>query len=314
VTVVASGLQVPWGLTFLPDGSALVGERTTARIHRIAGGAATIAMTVPDVDTGAGEGGLLGLVASPTYASDQLVYAYFTTKDDNRIARFKLGDSPSPILTGPRRGIIHNGGRIAFGPDGMLYAGVGDTGDRTLPQDLASSNGKILRIAPDGTVPADNPFPGSPVWTFGHRNVQGLAWDSANRMWATEFGQDRFDEVNLIEKGKDYGWPLVEGFGDTDGGRFTNPLVTWPTDQASPSGCAIAGGVLYIGALQGRDLLRVRLSGAAAVPLSPLAKGTYGRLRTVVHAPDGSLWVTTSNRDGRGSPQAGDDHVLRFVV
>lgn len=316
VRTVATGLHVPWGIAFLPDGDALVSERTTGRILRIPahGGRPRVAMTVPGVDTGAGEGGLLGLAVSPHYAADKLVYAYFTSRTDNRIVRFQLGGPLHPVLTGLRRGLIHNGGRIAFGPDGMLYAGVGETGDTALAQDRSVDNGKILRMEPDGGVPADNPFPRSLVWSYGHRNVQGLAWDRAGRLWATEFGQNRLDEVNLIRKGADYGWPLVEGKGDTRGGRFTNPLVTWPTSEASPSGAAIVGSTLYVGALQGGCVWKVPLHGSRTGTPVRLLSGRYGRIRTVVKAPDGTLWVATSNRDGRGSPRAGDDRIVAVSV
>jgi glucose/arabinose dehydrogenase len=312
---IATGLDVPWGIAFLPDRDALVSERNSGRILRIplGGGAGRIVMRVPGVDTsGTSEGGLLGLAVSPAYARDHWVYAYLTTSSDNRIVRFHLGGPVHPILTGLRRGDIHNGGRIAFGPDGKLYAGVGETGDGALAQDRTSLNGKILRMNPDGSVPAGNPFGRSLVWSYGHRNVQGLAWDSAGRLWATEFGQNRFDEVNLIRPGRNYGWPDVEGIGPTDGGKYTNPLVTWPTSEASPSGAAIAGSTMYLGALQGQDVLRVRLHGTQATKATPLLQGRYGRIRTVVSAPDGSLWITTSNRDGRGSPRAGDDRIVRI--
>jgi len=315
VKTIATGLQVPWGIAFLPSGEALVAERTTGRIMRIprGGGKPTVAMKVPGVATGDGEGGLLGLAVSPRYASDHLVYAYYTTASDNRIARFTLGGKPQPILTGLRSGSIHNGGRIAFGPDGKLYAGVGETGDRGLAQDPKSLNGKILRIDPEGGVPKDNPFPGSKVWSLGHRNVQGLAFDGAGRLWASEFGQENVDEVNLIVKGHNYGWPVVEGRGDTQGGKFTNPKVTWsPTSTSSPSGAAIANGRLYVAALQCGCVWRIPLDGASAGKPTKLLAGRYGRLRTVVRAPDGSLWVATSNRDGRGSPRSGDDRIVRI--
>jgi glucose/arabinose dehydrogenase len=209
VQVIATGLQVPWGVAFLPDGSALVSERTTGRIVRVpaGGGAAQPVMQVPGVDTNAGEGGLLGLAVSPAYARDQLVYAYFTSAQDNRIVRFTPGAQPQPILTGLDRNAIHDGGRIAFGPDGMLYVGTGDAGNGPVAQDPESLNGKILRLRPDGGIPDDNPFRGSPVWSVGHRNVQGLAWDRAGRLWEAELGQDRVDEVNLIRPGRNYGWP-----------------------------------------------------------------------------------------------------------
>jgi glucose/arabinose dehydrogenase len=262
------------------------------------------------VDTGAGEGGLLGLAVSPGYAKDKLVYAYYTTAADNRIARFPLGGTPKPILTGLRRGFIHNGGRIAFGPDGKLYAGVGDTGTTALAQDRGSLNGKVLRIDPDGSIPAGNPF-GTAVWSLGHRNVQGLAWDAKGRMWASEFGQNTFDEVNLIRRGRNYGWPVVEGRGDSGGGRYTNPVVTWRTSDASPSGVAVVGKRLYVAALQGRGVWRVPLRGTSAGKPKLLFGGRYGRVRTVVKAPGGGLWIATSNRDGRGDPQPGDDRIVR---
>jgi glucose/arabinose dehydrogenase len=215
-----------------------------------------------------------------------------------------------PVVTGIARGFIHDGGRIAFGPDGKLYAGVGETGEGNLAQDKSSQNGKILRMNPDGSVPSDNPFPGSRVWSLGHRNVQGLAWDRAHRLWATEFGQDTFDEVNLIRKGRNYGWPVVEGKGDTHRGRFTNPLVTWHTSEASPSGDAIVGNRLYVAALAGRGLWRVPLRGSRTGKPRKLYADRWGRLRTVVVAPDGRLWIATSNTDGRGDPRAGDDRIV----
>lgn len=309
--VLTKGLSIPWGLDFLPNGSALVTERATGDILRIpkSGGKAKRVMSVPGVDPNAGEGGLLGLALSPAYKRDDLVYAYLTTRKDNRIVRFKLGRKPKPILTGIERSTIHNGGRIEFGPDGMLYAGVGDAGDTSNSQDRGSLNGKILRINPKGGIPKDNPFPGSPVWSLGHRNVQGLAWDRQGRMWATEFGQDRRDEVNLIRPGGNYGWPEVEGKGDTQGGEFENPKLTWSTSESSPSGAAIRGRTLYVAALQGERLWRVPLQGTELGKPKATLKGRFGRLRTVEVAPGGSLWITTSNDDGRGS---GPDRVIRL--
>jgi glucose/arabinose dehydrogenase len=313
ITTIATGLDVPWGIAFLPNGDALVSERpgVIVRIPR-GGGRARTVMHVPGVVTeSSGEGGLLGLAVSPHYATDKLVYAYLTTASDNRIVRFRLGGSLHPILTGLQKASDHNGGRIAFGPDGMLYAGVGDATNGANAQNRSSRNGKILRIAPNGSIPRGNPFPGSPVWSLGHRNVEGFAWDSAGRMWASEFGENTWDEVNLIRKGRNYGWPVVEGKGSTHGGRFTNPLVTWRTDESSPSGAAILGGNLYVGALRGERLWQIPLHGASLGRPRALLSGRYGRLRTVVVAPGGSLWVTTSNRDGRGSPRSGDDRIIR---
>src|SRR5262249_6536238 len=206
----------------------------------------------------------------------------------------------------------HDGGRLAFGPDGMLYAGVGDALEQDRAQDPAALNGKILRMTPDGRPAPGNPFPGSVVYSYGHRNVQGLAWDSARRLDASGLGLHRFDEVNLIQPGHNYGWPVVEGVGHDP--RFTDPLVTWPPSQASPSGVAIVDGQLYVCALRGKRLWQIPLDGGGGLGTPvPLLVGAYGRLRTVARAPDGSLWVMTSNRDGRGDPTADDDRILRIT-
>ncbi|MCE0537414.1 PQQ-dependent sugar dehydrogenase [Kineosporia rhizophila] len=311
---VATGIEVPWGLAFLPNGDALVAERDSARVLRIPaeGGAPEPVYEVPGVSA-EGEGGLLGLAVSPEYDSDETVYAYYTASGDNRIVRFQLdGGKPEVIFDGIARNTFHNGGRIAFGPDGLLYVGTGDAGDTATSQDQQSVNGKILRLTPEGEPAPGNPENGSPVYSSGHRNVQGLAWDAEERLFAAEFGQNELDEVNLIEPGRNYGWPEVEGEGDTDGGRFTNPLVTWSTDEASPSGIAIAGDMLFVAALRGERLWTVPLTGGETGEPEARFEGDYGRLRTVEAAPDGSLWLTTSNTDGRGDVQDGDDRILRF--
>jgi glucose/arabinose dehydrogenase len=307
---VATGLNVPWGLAFLPDGSALVAQRDDATIVQVApgGGEPREAYRVPGVDAG-GEGGLLGLAVARDYPRTRWVYAYFTGGDDNRIVRFRLGEQAAPgvIFDGIAKAGIHNGGRIAFGPDGMLYVGTGDAGEGGASQDPGNPSGKILRLTPDGEPAPGNPTEGSPVWSLGHRNVQGLAWDAEGKMYGIEFGQNRVDEVNVIEPGKNYGWPEVEGkAGDN---RYADPLVTWSTDEASPSGAAVSGDTLYVAALRGARLWTVPLGGG-----SPKAEfgDRYGRLRTVAVAPDGALWLTTSNTDGRGDEQSGDDRILRF--
>jgi glucose/arabinose dehydrogenase len=311
---VASNLQIPWGLAFLPDGSALVSERNTARVLRVQAGQSPQQVATISGVSATGEAGLLGLAVAPTFAQDNLVYAYFTSASDNRIVRFRL-DAPqtqTPILTGLARASIHDGGRIAFGPDGMLYAGVGDAGNTANSQNMQSRNGKILRMRPDGSVPPDNPTAGSLVYSLGHRNVQGLSWDSAGRLYASEFGQNTWDEVNYIVPGGNYGWPTVEGrAGDP---RFRDPIVQWTTAEASPSGAVVDGNTLLVAALRGTRLWLVPLTGngGAGTPTAQL-QGQFGRLRTVAVAPDGSLWVATSNRDGRGTPAATDDRILRFV-
>jgi glucose/arabinose dehydrogenase len=269
-----------------------------------------------------GEGGLLGIAVSPLFIHDSFLYAYLTSATENRIVRFHLvPDDTEPadvqvVVDGIAKSDHHDGGSIAFGPDGMLYAGTGDAGDPSSAQDTDSLNGKILRMTPVGEPPPDNPIPGSVVWSWGHRNVQGLAWDGAGRLWASELGQNTWDEVNLIEPAHNYGWPVVEGDGDTDGGRFTNPQVTWSTDEASPSGAAIVpgedGDTLYVAALRGERLWQVPLGDGVAGTPEALLDDQYGRLRGVALSPDGSLWITTSNRDGRGDPYDGDDRLLAY--
>jgi glucose/arabinose dehydrogenase len=309
---LVTGLRVPWGLAFLPDGSALVTERETARLLRVtAAGTATVVGTVPGVRP-VGESGLLGIAISPTFDQDGYVYLYLTTAADNRVVRVHYEGEriapPEPIITGIPKGPIHNGGRLAFGPDRLLYVTTGETGDPPLAQDRGSLGGKILRVRPDGSPAPGNPF-GSRVFTYGHRNVEGIAWDASGRMYATEFGQNRLDEINRIERGRNYGWPEVEGTGGGD--KYTDPLLTWTTAEASPSGLAYARGSLWAGALGGERLWQVPLGrdGSVSRPIAHF-EGTYGRLRAVVAAPDGSLWVTTSDRDGRGRVHPGDDKIL----
>lgn len=260
--VLARDLVVPWGLAFLPNGDALVGERVTGRIYRVRkGGGKRLVGRIPV--EGTGEGGLLGLAVHPKFAQGRnWVYAYVTTATDNRIVRMRFARN----RLGRRR----------------------------------------LVLAPTGKVPRRNPF-GNHVWSLGHRNVQGLVFDDKGRLWASEFGASSFDEMNRIVKGGNYGWPQAEGFG----GPGRRPFVTWPTSECSPSGIATAKGWAYVGALRGRSLWAVRLNGRRAGRKVRLFEDRLGRIRTVERAPDGSLWITTSNRDGRGTPGPADDRVVR---
>ncbi|GAA4057472.1 PQQ-dependent sugar dehydrogenase [Actinomadura miaoliensis] len=311
--VLATGLQVPWGLTFLPDGSALVSERATARILRLRPGSAPTEVARLSGVRPAGEGGLLGLAVSPSYAQDGYVYAYYTAASDNRVVRFRLAASPQEqvVFSGIPKSTIHNGGRIHFGPDGMLYVGTGDAAQTANAQNPNTPAGKILRMRPDGSPAPGNPTPNSVIYTLGHRNVQGLAW-GGGRMYASEFGQNTWDEINHITPGGNYGWPQVEGPGGTP--AYRAPIVTWATSEASPSGAAVVGDTLYAAGLRGQRLWLVPLNGSGGTAGSPTAvlTGAYGRLRTVALGPDGWLWVMTSNRDGRGTPASADDRIVRF--
>jgi glucose/arabinose dehydrogenase len=323
VRTVADGLNTPWGLAPLPGGGLLVSSRDEGTITRIdeQSGKKTELGEVPGVSP-AGEGGLLGIALSPDFASDHMVYAYFTSASDNRIVRMlydekkpsgeQLG-APDTIFKGIPKGVIHNGGRIAFGPDRMLYAGTGESGDTGLSQDTKSLGGKILRLTPEGDPAPGNPFPDSPVYSYGHRNVQGLAWDSKQRLFASEFGQDAWDELNAITPGDNYGWPDAEG--RSSDSKYHNPIDQWATDDASPSGIAYAEGSIWMAGLQGERLWRIPLKGteASADPQAFL-QGEYGRLRTVVSAGGDKLWLVTSNTDGRGDPKDGDDRILEIQV
>lgn len=308
--VIASDLDAPWSIVFY-QGTALVSERDTARIVEIGTDRTVREVGRVDAAAPAGEGGLLGLAVR-----DSWLYAYYTTTGDNRISRFELQGQPGSLSLGRSEVILdglpsaqnHNGGRIAFGPDRLLYVTVGDAGDRDGAQDLDNLAGKILRLTPEGEVPAGNPFPDSPVYSLGHRNPQGLAWDADGNLFASEFGQNTWDELNLIEPGGNYGWPDAEGAADADG--LTDPLQQWATSEASPSGMAHLDGRLYIANLRGERLREVALSDIAAS--TERFVGEYGRLRDVAVAPDGSLWLLTNNTDGRGSPRDGDDRILRI--
>ncbi|WP_449372885.1 PQQ-dependent sugar dehydrogenase [Arthrobacter psychrolactophilus] len=321
---LVTNLVAPWSLLPLADDSLLLSQRDTGQIVEVSpSGIKHRVGEVPGV-VHQGEGGLLGLAMSPQpdpTTGILSIYAYLSTAEDNRVVRMPLlGESGSrtpgpvtPIITGIPKGSNHNGGRIAFGPDGMLYVGTGDAGNRGNAQDPASLGGKILRTTRDGDVPTGNPFPGSPVWTLGHRNVQGLAWDETGRLWASEFGQNTWDELNQITAGHNYGWPVVEGKSSATGAAtgFTNPVLTWPTSEASPSGIAIAGTTLYMASLRGERLWEVELSGQPTA--KALLVGQFGRLRDVALTPDGRLLVLTNNTDGRGSPEPDDDRVVEIT-
>lgn len=319
---VAVGLEAPWAVAFTPDGRAFVTERDSGRILEVdpAGGAPPREVHRLDVRS-RGEGGLLGLAVSPEWPRNNLLYAYLTSHEgDNRIVRFRPGQSAEPILTGIPAASVHDGGRLVFGPDGMLYAATGDATERRAAQDLGSLAGKILRMTGDGQPAPGNPFPSSLVYSYGHRNVQGLAFAADGTLYATEYGPDRDDEINRIEAGANYGWPAVTG--EAGGEGYVDPLfVVSDTGEASWSGAAILSGgaipqwedSLFAAALRGERLYRFTLASDGGIAgVQELLTGELGRLRDVVQAPDGALWVLTNNRDGRGEPFASDDRIIRL--
>lgn len=317
---LVTGLDVPWDLAFLPDGSALVTLRDESRLVHVEpdgttsdvqadGDAGRVAGTAPD-----GEGGLLGVT---TDATAQHVFVYLTAAEDNRVVRYDWDrerlalTEPETVLTGIPKAEVHNGGRLDLGPDGYLYVATGDARDAGASPDDGSLAGKVLRVTTDGEPAPGNPEEGSPVWTAGHRNVQGLGWSPDGTMWASEFGQNRTDELNVLTPGADYGWPQVEGVGGV--ADLVDPVATWDTDDASPSGIAVTADAVYLAALQGERLWRVPVDGGAVSGEPEVALDGYGRLRHVEVAPDGSLWLLTSNTF-RGDPRDGDDRIVRVPL
>jgi len=300
--VVASGLDVPTGVVVLGDGSAIVGERETGRLLQVFAdrSPARELMTVPGVDT-TGDGGLLGLAVSPTYLEDGLVYAYLSTATDNRVVRFPLGGTPNPVLTGIPRGATDNGGGLVFGADGTLFVGTGDTGDPALAADPGSLAGKVLRIDTFGRAVGT-----SPVYSRGHRDVTGLCQsatpDGGATLYATDASTVGADELDVITEGGDY----------RAGGR--TPLAEVDAADGGLGGCAAVGGGVFLGAMDGERIRALTVDGNGAVTGDPddFLKRQYGRLRSVAVDSEGALWITTSNRDGVGTPTADDDRVLRI--
>ncbi len=337
VEVVARDLQIPWAIDFAPDGRIFLTERP-GRIRVIREGMLQPEPWARISVAHEGEGGLLGLALDPNFAENGFVYVYYTYREGgrlwNRIARLtdrgERGEGLTIIFDRIPGSMIHNGGRIKFGPDGKLYVTTGDANVPASAQDLASLAGKILRLNPDGSIPTDNPFPNSPVWSYGHRNPQGLAWHPVTgALFSTEHGPSGVpphcchDEVNVIEPGRNYGWPLVFGVGRDP--RFVDPILESGLDTWAPSGAAFCSGDrlpeswrgrLVFAALRGQHLGRVTLRSSdlrSVERFETLFAGEFGRLRDVVQGPDGFLYVTTSNRDGRGIPRSGDDRLLRIV-
>ncbi|MGH3648474.1 MAG: YbhB/YbcL family Raf kinase inhibitor-like protein [Micromonosporaceae bacterium] len=312
---VNNRMDLPWGIGFLPDGSALVAERDRFEIVRVTlAGEKTVLGKITEAVTTTGEGGLLGLAISPDYATDHYVYVYYTSSTDNRVARFKFENNTigarEPIVTGIAKNRFHNGGRIRFGPDKMLYITTGDAQESSRAQNLSSLNGKILRVTPTGAPAPGNPF-NSRVYSYGHRNVQGIAWDSQGRLWASEFGASSWDELNLIRAGGNYGWPNCQGSCNTS--PYIDPVRQWDVASASPSGLEIVNDWIYMAAVRGSRLWVMKITGSTTDTPRAFFNGTWGRLRTVVKTPDGGLWLTSTNNDKSGGTPSTLDNVIVWL-
>ena len=324
---VVTNLEVPWALSFAPDGRLFIAERPgRVRIFDLAASTSELALTLDDVFR-QGEAGLMGLALAPDFAATRHVYLHYTAVAGNaavnRIVRYREVNGRlaerAVILDGIPAATIHDGGRLRFGPDGLLYATAGDAANSSLAQDQASLAGKVLRIERDGTTPRANPF-GSPVFSWGHRNPQGFDWHPATReIWATEHGNSGNDEINVVRAGVNYGWPAIEG-----AQTFPNmepPVVSF-SPSIAPSGAAFYQGArfpafvgnLFAATLRGTHLLRlvVDAPGRRVTRQERLLDGTFGRLRDVTIGPDGNIYISTNNRDGRGSPVAADDRIIRL--
>lgn len=311
--VIATNLDVPWSVAFVGE-TALISSRNDGDVLELLPDGGTRVIGTVDGVVHEGEDGLLGLAVDDQHR----LYAYSTGQDGNRIERYGLTGEPGSLALGEAETLLdgipaapfHDGGRIGIGPDGMLYASTGDAGNREDAQDLDSLSGKILRMTLDGGVPEDNPFPGSLVYSYGHRNPQGIAWAADGTMFAAEFGQDTWDELNIIEPGGNYGWPAVEGIAEHE--DYIDPVQQWSPDEASPSGIAVVEGTVFIANLRGAVL--------RAVPVADPGTSTeyyedeFGRLRAVAASPAGDLWFTTSNTDGRGEPSGDDDRLISVAV
>lgn len=327
VTTVATDTDLPWGLATLPGGDVLYTRRDAHDIVRLdpATGAKITVGRIDDASGTDGEGGLLGLAIRDDFATNPWVYLFYTTQTDNRIARVRLNGvqldpaSRQVLLGGIARNKFHNGGRLRFGPDGKLYASTGDAQDPRLAQDRTRLEGKILRINPDGTIPADNPFDNA-VWSIGHRNPQGLAFDAQGRLWQQEFGNSAEDETNLVVKGANYGWPDCEGTVSQVAGAcarsdYTAPKAVYPTSQASCSGLTVVASALFIACGRGERLYRWNISGDGLTGQTQHFVGTYGRLRTVEPAPGNALWLTTTTQNDKDSiPDNSNEKILRVQL
>ncbi|WP_367568035.1 sorbosone dehydrogenase family protein [Lacrimispora sp.] len=329
IQTIAENLHIPWAIDISEDGRLFFTERS-GNLRVIENGTLNpvpvYIFNSPFVSTG--EGGLMGLALDRDFLSNGYIYLMYTYQENgglyNRVVRMRIQDNTASgeeiILDQIPAGQNHNGGRIKVGPDGYLYITAGDAGDRYLAQDINSLAGKILRIGTDGSIPPDNPFPGSPVYALGLRNPQGLAWNNRGVLYASDHGETAHDEINIIQPGGNYGWPLVTGYEEMQGYDFIKPVIQSEDNTWAPAGIAFINsgprmGQLFVSALRGNVLLAITLdeSGTQVVNVEPLLQGNYGRLREAYQAEDGFIYLTTSNLDGRGLPNPGDDKILRLV-
>lgn len=321
VQILMQRLDIPWDIAFLPEQNGfLVTERDGTLLY-INKDAEITEIPIPDA-THSGEAGLLGIVLHPNFSENRYLYLYLTTEHNdgliNRVERYTFNNASLSgkytIVDNIPGALYHDGGRMAFGPEGLLYITTGDATKPQLAQDLSSLAGKTLRVNDDGSIPEDNPF-GTAVYSYGHRNSQGLAWDDAGRLWSTEHGrsgiQSGLDEINLIEKGANYGWPESEGDTVVSGTRAP-AIHSGASDTWAPASTLFWDGSLFFGGLRGEALYEAVLNGTEVVELKEHFKGQFGRIRSVVLGPDGLFYLTTSNRDGRGSPSEGDDKIIRI--
>lgn len=325
VEQVATDTDIPWGLLTLPDGNIIYSRRDAQELVRLTpSGQKTVLGKVPNVQGTDGEGGLMGLAVSPNFpGSDPWIYILHTSPSDNRVVRIQYRNGTldlsthQVLLTGIGRNKFHNGGRLRYGPDGKLYVGNGDAQNGAYAQDINNLSGKILRMNPDGSRPSDNPF-GNYVWSYGHRNPQGLAFDSQGRLWQQEFG-DTQDETNLVERGGNYGWPNCEGTTSRGGSGcatagYIAPKRTYFNADGSCSGAAIVRDVLYISCLRGERVYRHVISGTSLINTQELFRGAYGRLRTVEPSIDGGLWLTTSTQGDKDNTANNSNEKIFKVI
>lgn len=318
IEIVAKNLEIPWEVAFLPNGEYLVSERP-GRLLKI--GKNRTVIEVKGVKH-IGEGGLMGLALHPDFKKNQLLYLYLTSEENgqivNRVERYLFNNNSlsqrEVIIDGIAGARIHDGGRIEFGPDGYLYITTGDAGDESSAQDRNLLNGKILRVKEDGSIPAENPF-GNAVYSWGHRNVQGIAWDNSGQLWATEHGRSGIrsglDELNLIIPGQNYGWPIIEGDESREGMKI--PVIhSGASDTWAPAGAEFIDGSIFFAGLRGAALYEAKIEKGKVKNIKLHFRKEFGRLRAVRLGPDGYLYITTSNRDGRGQALAEDDKLIRI--